>query len=148
MDFSMLGFLVFHYLLEFAQTHVYWVSNSIQPSHPLSLLLLLFSVFPRIKVFSSEYNLLIRQLKYWCFSFSISRFNEYLGLISFRIEWFDLATQRTLKSLLQHHNLKASILWSLAFFMVQFWHPYIHDYGKNHSFDYTDTGWQSNVSAF
>ena len=91
--------------------------------HPL---LLLLSVFPSIKVFSNESALHIRWPKYWSFSFSISPSNEYSGLTSFRIDWFDLlAVQRTLKSLLQHHSSKASILWHSAFFIVQLFHPYM-----------------------
>ena len=114
------GFPVLHYLLEYAQTHVHWVGDAIQPSHPLSPLLLLLSIFPSVRVFSSELALCIRGPKYWSFSFSISPSNEYSGLISFGIDWFDLvAVQGTLKSLLQHHSLKTSILQSLAFFMVQ-----------------------------
>ena len=90
------------------------------------LLLLLLSVFPSIKVFSSESALRIRWPKYWNFSFSISPSNVYSGLIFFRIDCFDLlAVQGTLKSLLQHHSSKASVLWSSAFFMVQFSHPYV-----------------------
>ena len=97
------------------------------PSNHLILcrpLLLLPSIFPSIKVFSNELALYIRWPKHW--SFSISPFNEYSGLISFRIDWLDLlAVQRTLKSLLQHHSSKASILWCSAFFMVQLSHPYM-----------------------
>ena len=89
-------------------------------------LLLLPSIFPSIKVFSSESALHIRWPNYWSFSFSLSPSNEYSGLISFRIDWFDLfAVQGTLKSLLQHHNLKASILQHSAFFMGPFSHPYM-----------------------
>ena len=106
--------------------------------HPL---LLLPSIFPSIRVFSNELALHVRWRKYWNFSFSISPSSEWSGLISFRIDWFDLlAVQGTLKSLLQHHNLKASILQCSAFFMVQLYGPtltYVHDYWKNHSFDYT-----------
>ena len=87
--------------------------------------LLLPSVFPSIRVFSQELVLCNRWSKYWSFSFSISPSNEYLGLTSFRIDWFDLAVQRTLKSLLQHHSLKASVLQGSPFFMVQFSHPYM-----------------------
>ena len=98
-------------------------SNSVMPSNHLILchpLLLLPSVFPSIRVFSSELTLCIRWPKYWSFSFSISPSNEYSGLIFFRIDWFDLlAVQGTLKSLLQHHSSKASILWCSAFFIVQ-----------------------------
>ena len=90
------------------------------------LLLLLLSVFPSIKVFSSESALRIRWPKYWNFSFSISPSNVYSGLIFFRIDCFDLlAVQGTLKSLLQHHSSKASVLWSSAFFMVQLSHQYM-----------------------
>ena len=89
-------------------------------------LLLLPSVFPSLRVFSSESVLRIRWPKYWSFSFSISPSNEYSRLISFRMDWWDLvAAQGTLKSLLQHHNSKASILWCSAYFMVQLSHPYM-----------------------
>ena len=88
-------------------------------------LLLLPSIFPSVRVFSNESVLHIRWPKYWDFSFNISPSNEYSGLISFRIDWFDLcAVQGTLKSLLQHHSSKAPILWHSAFFMVQLSHPY------------------------
>ena len=101
--------------------------KSMMPSNHLILyhpLLLLPSIFPSIRVFSSELTLRIRWLKYWSFSFSISASNEYSGLISFRTDWCDLlAVQRTLRSLLQHHSSKASILWHSAFFMVQLSHP-------------------------
>ena len=91
--------------------------------HPLFLLP---SIFPRIRVFSIESVLLIRWPKYWTFSFSLSPSNEYSGLFSFRIGWLDLlAVQGTLKSLLQHHNSKALILWHSAFFIVQLSHPYM-----------------------
>ena len=99
------------------------------PSNHLILccpLLLLPSVFPSIRVFSNESAFRIRWPKYWSFSFNISPSNEYSGLISFRIDWFDLlAVQGTLKSLLQHHSLKTSILWCSAFFMAQHSHPYV-----------------------
>ena len=110
-DFSMLGFPVLHYLLEFAQTHVHWVSDAIQLISSCYPLLLLPSVFPSISVFSNESDLCIRWPKNLSFSFSISPSNEYSELISFRIDWFDLALQGTLKSLPQHHSLKASIPW-------------------------------------
>ena len=126
MDCSMPGFLVFHYLLEFAQTHSYWISDAIQPSHPLLPSSPLPSVFPIIRVFSNESALCIRWPKYWCFCFSISPSREYSGLISFRIDWFNLlAVQVTLKSILQHHSSKASILWCSTFFMVQLSYPYM-----------------------
>ena len=109
MDCNTPCFPVHHQLLELAQTHIHRVSV-IQPyPHPL---LLLPSIFPSIRVFSSEAVLCIRWPKYWSFSFSVSPSNEYSGLISFRMDWFDLlAVQGTLKSLLQHHSSKASILW-------------------------------------
>ena len=98
-------------------------SNHLILCHPL---LLLPTIFPRIRVFSSESSLCIRWPEYWSFSFSISPSREYSGLISFHIDWFDLLTvQGTLKSLLQHHSLKASILWLSAFFMVQLSHLYM-----------------------
>ena len=89
-------------------------------------LLLLPSIFPRIMVFSNELVLCIRWPKYWSFSFSISPSDEYSGLISFKIEWFDLLTvQGTLKSLFKYHSSKASIFWHSAFFLVQLSHPYM-----------------------
>jgi len=103
--------------------------KSVMPSNHLVLCRPLFlqpSVFPSIRVFSNELALCIRWLKYWSFSFSISSSNEYSGLIFFRIDWLDLlAVQETLKSLLQHHSSKASILWHSAFLMVQPSHPYM-----------------------
>ena len=103
--------------------------ESVMPSNHLIFsrpLLLLPSIFPSIRIFSNESVFLIRWPKYWSFSFSISPFNEYSGLISFRMDWLDLlAVQRTLKSLLQHHSSKASILQCSAFFMVQLSHPYM-----------------------
>ena len=99
------------------------------PSNHLILycpLLLLPSIFPSIRVFSNESALLIRWPKYWSFSFSISPSNEHPGLISFRMDWLDLlAVQGTLKSVLQHHSSKASILWHSTFFIVQLSHPYM-----------------------
>ena len=103
--------------------------ESVIPSNHLILccpLFLLPSIFPSIRVFSNELALRIRWPKYWSFSFSISPSNEYSGLISFRMDWLDfLAVQGTLKSLLQHHSSKASILWCSAFFPVQLSHPYM-----------------------
>ena len=119
-------------------------NESVMPSNHLILccpLLLLPSIFLSIRVFSSESALHIRWQKYWSFSFSISPSNEYSGLISFRIDWFDLlAVHRTLKSLLQHHSLKASILCCLHFFSPTV--ISVHDYWKNHSFDYLGLCWQ------
>ena len=103
--------------------------ESVMPSIYLILccpLLLLPSIFPSIRVFSNESVLCIRWPKYWSFSFNISPSNEHSGLISFRMDWLDLlAVQGTLKSLLQHHSLKASILLCSAFFIVQLSHPYM-----------------------
>ena len=119
-DCSMHGFHIHHQLPEFAQTHVHWVGDAIHHlilCHPL---LLLPSVFPSIRVFSSGPALRIRWPQYWSFSFSTCPSNEYSGLISFRTDWFDLlAVQGTLNSLLQHHSSKASILWRSAFFLLQ-----------------------------
>ena len=96
---------------EFVQTHTYWVGDAIPPSHPLSPLLFWPLIFPSIIVFTNESALHIRWPKYWSFSFSNSPSSEYSGLISFRIDWFDLlAVQRTLKSLLQYHSVDSSVL--------------------------------------
>ena len=119
MDCSTPGFSVLHHLLEFAQTHVHWVGDAIQPSHPLSSLLLP-SIFSSIRVFSNESVLPFRWPKYWSFSFSISPSNKYSGLISFRMDWLDLPEgQGTLKTLLQHHSSTASILWCSALCIVE-----------------------------
>ena len=124
MTCSLPVFPVHHQLLESIQTHVHWVGDAIQPSHPLSSPST--SIFPSIRVFSNESVLPIRWPKYWGFSFSISPSNEYSGLISFKMDWLDLlAIQGTLNSLLQHHNLKASVLWCIAFFTVQLSYSYI-----------------------
>ena len=126
MDCSTPGFPVHHQLLELTQT---MSIESVMPSNHLILwhpLLLLPSVFPSIRVFCSESTLCIRWPKYWRFSFSISPSNEYSGLISFRIDWFDLSAVRgTLKSLLQCHNSKALVLQCSVFFMVQLSHLYM-----------------------
>ena len=117
--------------------------ESVMPSNHLTLchlLHLLPSIFPNIRVFSNESLLPIQRPKH-C-SFSISPFNEYSGLIFFRIDWLDfLAVQGILKSLLQHHSSKASILQLSAFFTVQLSNPYIHTYWKNHSVDKTNLCW-------
>ena len=121
MNCSTSGFPVIHYLPEFVQTHIHWVGDAIQPSHPLLSPLLLPWIFPSMRVFSNESALCIRWPKYWSFSFSISPSNEYSGLISFRMDWlYLLVVQGTFKSLLQHHSSKATILWCSAFSMVQF----------------------------
>ena len=118
--------------------------ESVMPSNRLILCHPLFlppSIFLSIRIFSNESVLCIRWPKYWSFSSNTSPSTEYPGLISFRMDWLDLlAVQGTLKSLLQHQNSKASILWCSDLF--------IHDHWKNHNFDLTDLCWQSNVSAF
>ena len=142
MDCSTPGFAVPHYLPEFAQIHVHWVNDTIQPSH---LPFLLPSIFPSIRVFSNESALCIRWPK--CWSFSISPSNVYSGLISFRIDWFDLlAVQKTLESspAPQFKSISSSAL-SLHYGPTL---TSIHDYWKNHGFNYMDLCWQSDVSAF
>ena len=128
------GFPVLHHLLELAQLmsiKLVIPSNHLILCHPL---LLLPSIFPSIRVFSSELTLHIRWPNYWNFSFNISPSNEYSGLISFRIDWFDLLkVQETFKSLLQHHSSRASILWHSAFFMVQLSRPHMTT-GKTRAF--------------
>ena len=123
---STLGLPVHHQLLEFTQTHVHQVSDAIQPSHPL------LSPYPSApnpsqhQGFSNELVLHIRWPKYWSFSFSISPSNEHSGLVSFSMNWLDLlAVQGILRSLLQHHSSKASILRRSAFFTAQLSHPYM-----------------------
>ena len=126
MDCSTPGFPVHYQLADLAQTHI---PQSAMPSNHLVLccpLLLLPLIFPSIRVFSNESVLCIRWPKYWSFSFSISPPNKYSGLIFFRMEWLDLlVVQGTLKSLLQHHSSKASILQHSAFFMVQLTHTHM-----------------------
>ena len=126
MNCSTPGLPVQHQLSEFTQTHIHRVGDAIQLSHPLS------SPFPpapnlsSIRVFSNESTLRMRWPKYWSFSFSVIPSKEHPGLISFRMDWLDLlAVQGTLRSLLQHHSSKVSILWCSAFFTVQLSHPYI-----------------------
>ena len=143
MDCSKPGFPVLHCLLKFAQTHVHWVGDAIHLI--LCRPLLLPSIFPSIRVFSNELPLHIRSSKDW--SFSISSSNEYSGLICFRIDWFDLlAVQGTLKSspAPQFKSISSSAL-SLLYGTAL---TYVHDYWKNHSYDYTNLCWQSDVSAF
>ena len=126
MNCSMPGLPVHHQLQDFTQTHVHWVSD---PSNYLILchpLLLLHPIPPSIRVFSNDSTLRMRWPRYWSFSFCTSPSNEHSGLISFRMDWLDLlAVQGTLKSLLQHHSPKASILQHSAFFTVQLSHPYM-----------------------
>ena len=157
MDCSTPGFPVIRYLLEFAQTHVHWISDAIQPSH--SRPLLLPSIFPRIRSFPASWFFTSDGQRIGALALaSVLPMNS--GLISFRIDWFDLlADQGTLKSLLQHHSSKAWVLWCSAFLMVHISHDVtshictwaltsVHDYWKNHSFDQMDLCRQSNVSAF
>ena len=126
MDCSTPGLPVHHQLPELTQTHVHQGGDAIQPSHPLSSLLLPPSIIPSIRVFSSASVLCIRWSKHQSFSFSISPSNDYSGLISHRMDWLDLLTvQETLKSLLQHHSSKPSIIRHSAFFIVQLSHPYM-----------------------
>ena len=121
MDCTMPGFPILHYLQEFARTHVHWVGDAIQPSHPLS------SPSPPALNLSQHQGLfqwVSSSHQIWSFSFSIGPSNDYSELISFRIGWFDLAVPGTLKSLLQHHSSTASVLRCSVFFMVQLPHPY------------------------
>ena len=121
------GLPVHHQLLESTQIHVHWVGDDIQPSHLCHPLLLLPPIPPSIRVFSNESTLRMRWPNYWSCSFNnISSSNEHPGLISFRMDWLDLlAVQGNLKSLLQHHSSKASILLHSVFFIVQLSHPYM-----------------------
>ena len=127
-----LSFGIFQSLLKLMSIKSVMPSNHLILCHPLLLLPL---ILPSIRVFSNELTLLIRWPRYWSFSLSISPSNEYSGLISFRIDWFDLlAVHGTLRSLLQHHGLKASILQHSAFFYCPALTS-VHDYWKHHSFD-------------
>jgi len=132
MNYSTPDLPVLHFLPEFAQTHVHWVSKYyLTISSSIDPFLLLLSVFPSIRVSSKESALHIRWPQYWSFSFSISPSNEYSGLISFRMDWFDLlAAQGTLKSLLQHHSSKA---WEFFSTQPSLWSS-SHGYWKNHIF--------------
>ena len=119
------GFPVLHYLPQFIHTHVHWISDAIQPSHPLLPPSLPALNLSQHSIFSKESALPIRWSKYCSFSFSISPSNEYSGLISFRIDWFDLAIQGTLKNLLKHCSSKVSVFQHLAIFMVQLSHLFM-----------------------
>ena len=120
---AFLSFTISQSFLIIMSTELVMPSSHLILCHPL---LLLPSIFPTIRVISNESALPISWTKYWSFSFSVNPSNEYSGLISFRMDWFDLlAVEGSVKSLLQHHSSKASILWSSAFFMVQFSHPYM-----------------------
>ena len=124
MDCSMLGSPVLYCLPELAQTHVHWVGDAIQPSHPRSSPSPTFNLSQHQALFKWV-SFRIRWPKYWSFSFTTSPSNEYSGLISFRMDWLDLlAVQETFKSL-QHHSSKASILWHSAFFLIQLPNPYM-----------------------
>ena len=126
MNRSTPGLPVHHQLLEFTQTHVYQVSDAIQPSHPLSSPFPPAPIPPSVRIFSNESTLCMKWPKYWSFSYSIIPSKEIPGLISFRMDWLDLLeVQGTVKSLLQHHSSKASILQCSAFFTVQLSHPYM-----------------------
>ena len=125
MDCSTPGLPVHHQLPELAQTHVHRVGDAIQPSHPLCPLLLLPSIFPSIRVFSSELVIRIKWPKYWSFSCSISPSNEHSGLIFLRMNWLYLLAVKGLSSLLQHHSSKASLHRHSVFFIVQLYHPYM-----------------------
>ena len=133
MDCSTPGVPVHYQLLELAQTHVHRVGDAIQPSHPCLPLLLLPSIFPSIRVFSSESVLLIRWPKYWCFSFTISPSNGYSGLIFFRIDWFDLMQYRKLSRVFSNNTVQKHQFSALSFIYSQNL-TYIHDYWKHHSF--------------
>jgi len=147
MDYRKPGFSVLHYVPELAQTHILRVSDSIQPSHPLSPPSPTLNLLQHQSLFY-ESALRIRWPKDWSFSFSISPSNEYSGLISFIFYWFDLlAVQETLKSFLQHRNFKStnfsalSLLYGPALTLIC-------DYWKSPSFNYKGLCWQSDVSAF
>ena len=142
MNRSMPGLPVHHQLLESTQTHVHpAISSSVVPFSSCPQYLPASGSFPISQLFASGGQ------KYWSFNVSISPSNEHPGLMSFRMDWLDLlAVQGILKSLLQHHSSKASILQRSAFLIVQL--TSIHDYCKNHSLDQMDLCWQSNVSAF
>ena len=147
MDWSTPGFPVRHHLLEFAQVHVHGISDG-----PRRLILwcslLLPSIFPSIRDFSSELSVCIRWSKYWSFSLSISPSSEYSGLICLKIDWFDLlAVQGIFRTLLQHHNWKASILWHSAFFKVQL-SQLLSNHWEDHILVYTNLCRQSHASAF
>ena len=147
MDHSTPGLPIYHQLTEFTQTHVHRVGDAINNLILCHSVLLLPSIFPSIRAFSDESVLHIRWPKYWSFNFSISPSSEYSGLISLRIDWLDLVVQGSLKSLLQHHSSKASILWHSAFFTVQLSHPYMTT-GKTIVLTRQTFSRQSNVSAF
>ena len=142
------GLPIHHQFLESTQTHVHRVGDAIQPSHPLSPLFLLPSIFPSIRVFSSESALCIRWPKSWSFTFSISPSNEHSGLISFRIDWFwspccPKDSQECF--LVPQFERTSSLVLNLLYDPTP---TSVHDYWKIHSFDYTDLGQKSDVFVF
>ena len=140
MDCNTPGFPVLHYLLEFAQTHVHRVSDAIQPSHSLSSPSPHALIFPSIRVSSNKLAFCIRWPKYWSFSFSTSPSNEYSGLISFRIDFFELCFPRDTQEsspVLQSKSISSSALSILYGKTLSS----VHSYWKNHSFDYKDLCW-------
>ena len=148
MNCSTPGFPAHYQLLELTQIHVHWVGDASNHLILCRPLLLLTSIFPNSRIFSNESTVRIRWPKYWSSSFSICPSNEYSGLISFRMDWLDLlAVQGTLKSLLQHHSSKASILQRSAFFRVQLSHPYMIT-GKTIVLTRWTFGWQSKCLCF
>ena len=145
MDCSTPGLPVPHHLQEFAQVHVYCISDAIQPSHPLMPSSPLPSIFPSIRDFSNESAVHIRGPKYWSFSFSISPSNKYSGLISLKISWFDLLS-KGLSGVFSSTTVRR-ILWCCCLL----YRPdltTVRDHWEDHSLDYADRSWQSNVSAF
>ena len=149
MDCSTPGLSVPHHLPKFAQVHVHCIGNAVQPSHPLTSSSPSALRLPQISIrdFSNESTVPIRRLKYWSFSFSNSPSNEYSGLISLKIDQFDLlAVQGTLRSLLQHQfeGINSSVLHLLYGPVL----TTVRDHWEDHSLDYTDLCWQSNISAF
>ena len=144
MDCSTPGFPVHHRLLELAQAHVHWISDAIQPSHPLSSPSPLALNISQHRIFSNKSALSIRWLNCWSFSFSISLSNEYSWLIPCRTDWLDLLAVQGALASSQFKSINSSAL-SLIYVSTL---TSIHDYWKKHRFDYRDFCWQSNLSAF
>ena len=144
------GFPVHHQVPELTQTHIHQVSDAIQLPHPLSSLALLPSIFPSIRVFSNEPVLRIRWPKFWSFSFSMSSSNEYSGLMSFRMGWFDLLLPKGLSRVFSCTSLAPQFESTNCLVLSLLYSPIltsVHDYWKNHSFDYMDFCQQSDVSV-
>ena len=136
MDFSMPGFSVHHLLPELTQSHVHWVSDVIQPSHPLPFHFLLPSIFPSIRVFSNESILLIRCPNYWNFNFSTSPSDEYSGLISFRMDWLISPQSKGLLRVFSSITVQKHQIFSAQLSLYSYTHifyTFIHDYWKDHS---------------